>query len=68
VAEIKLRIDTQVFERILSGPIPWKDLDDSVDLSDEAKDLIKKLLVCLCICFLPVLPELLHADVLCPGC
>ena len=50
VAEIKLCIDTQVFERILSAPIPWKDLDDSVDLSDEAKDLIKKLLVCLCIC------------------
>ena len=36
----------QVFERILSAPIPWKNLEESgVVLSDEATDLIKKLLV-----------------------
>lgn len=33
-----------VFERILSAPIPWKDVEES-DLSPDAKDLIKKLLV-----------------------
>jgi hypothetical protein len=35
-----------VFERILSAPIPWKNIEESdVCLSEEAKDLIKKLLV-----------------------
>lgn len=44
--EASLRHGTQVFERILSAPIPWMEVDESAGLSDEARDLIKKLLVC----------------------
>ena len=38
-----------VFERIVSAPIPWKDVEGS-DLSSDAKDFINKLLVSVYAC------------------